>query len=341
MQEKIILKTIIVASILYSSLFFIHNTSAYSYSYSVRPASAVSNLFNFLFGQATKQEQERIKTDNKKDDEEKVEKTTEELLEEIQEWTKAAKIKQKQYSPYPGHPDTGIAGSKNFTVLAPSGDFLARDVLLKAEEFKKAIALEWLGREIPKGKEFTHINVSLSCPDSKTGEIIDEGSIMLCGKSRGFGSDHRMWLETTREYATGSTLKHEVAHIVIASLAPRFIPSWIMEGVASRYDDKVRVARRNEIVRHFIDKNLWPHVTSVVVADHIAHDNERAYTVAASLVDFFVAKKGKKVFGEFLQETAKNGQDVALAKYYNTNTQELQRQWQDWVTKQYSRSKSN
>ena len=74
--------------------------------------------------------------------------------------------------------DTGISGTTNFTVFSPSGDFLARKIAQKSEELRKEIAVEWLAAELPEGKEFTHISLTLS--DDR-----DVGRTWLCGPGRG------------------------------------------------------------------------------------------------------------------------------------------------------------
>ena len=95
--------------------------------------------------------------------------------------------------------DLGIAGSSNFTVLAPAGENLAQAVLDQAEVLRKEVALQWLGAELAPGRELTHITVRLS-------DDVDRGRTLLCGPGRALRGDHRMWLTTSRERALGSTL---------------------------------------------------------------------------------------------------------------------------------------
>lgn len=212
--------------------------------------------------------------------------------------------------------DLGIAGSQNFNVLAAGTKTLATEVVKQAEKFRKEIAMEWLVTEIPAGKEFVFINVKLSTTE-------DEGLTLLCGPGRRFRGAHWMWLTTSRERALGSTLAHEMAHVVLSSRFPRGMPPWANEGIASRYDDEGRKRRRREILAGF-ERNGWPQVERILEARSIRPTDEEAYAVSCSLVDFFLSRGDRSRLLDFVQDGSERGWEPALRKHYGISLAELQ-----------------
>jgi hypothetical protein len=229
----------------------------------------------------------------------------------------------RQETPY-ARLDTGIAGSKNFTVIAPRGDGLADRVLSRADELRKEIALAWLGEELPEGQGLTHITVKLA-------KDKDEGLTWLCGPGRAVRGAHRMWLETTAERAVGSTLEHEVTHIVLAVRFPKGTPAWANEGIASLADDEERHRTRRELLRQWARTGQWPSLDKVLYQRTISPSDQAGYAAAVSLTEFLLTKGDRREMIDFLEQSAQDGWDAALAKHYGiANVGELQRQWQQW-----------
>ncbi len=108
--------------------------------------------------------------------------------------------------------DTGICASKNFSVMCTAEELDSRDLLAKAESWRRQIASELLGAELPEGSEFALIHVQLSAN-------VDEGLTMLMDRPE--QGHHRVWLTTSKERALGSTLAHEIAHLVLRAGFPR------------------------------------------------------------------------------------------------------------------------
>ncbi len=223
--------------------------------------------------------------------------------------------------------DTGIAGGKNFTVIAPSGDHLADQVLTRAEELRRDIALEWLGKELPDGRGRTHITVELS-------KDKDEGLTWLCGQGRAVRGDHRMWLTTSRERAVGSTLEHEVTHVVLAVRFPQGMPVWANEGIASLADDEERHKTRRELQREWARSGQWPTLEKLLYQRTIDPSDQAGYAAAVSLTEFLLTKGDRRALIAFVEHAALDGWDAALGKSYGIDgVPELQRQWQAWAGK--------
>jgi hypothetical protein len=223
------------------------------------------------------------------------------------------------------HHDNGIASTENFVVVAPDGDFLADAVVQKAEALRSEIARTWLGTDLVEGDAFSVIDVSLS-------DELDEGLVQLRDGRRGRG--HRIWLTTSEELALGSTLAHELAHVVLHA---RFrhghgMPAWSTEGISSSYDDSARKNRRRGILADIVRQRQWPQVAKLMDADAIQPTDQTAYAVAVSLTEFFVEQGGNRQFLDFVEAGQAVGWDQALVQHYRIqDRQELQQRWESWV----------
>jgi|GEM_PF-603968 len=222
-------------------------------------------------------------------------------------------------------PDLGIAGNENFTVTARAGNYLARDVLAQAEVYRQAIALAWLGDELPPGEAFAQIHVELS-------DEVDEGLTLLTGPRSKRRGDHRIWLTTSRERALGTTLAHELTHLVLSSKFPDGMPAWANEGIASLCDDQDRIQRRAEILADMVRRQKWPSLSSLLMMNSIAPENEAAYSVSVSLVEFLLTRGDRSLVLQFARVGQQQGWNQALQVTYGIqDTGELQQLWQEWV----------
>ena len=226
--------------------------------------------------------------------------------------------------------DSGVAASKNFTVLAPRGDHLAKKVLHHAEMLRDEVARRWFGQPLPEGDARTHILVTLS-------DDVDEGLTLLAGPGYSASGDHRIWLTTTRERALGTTLAHEITHVVLAGGFAAPVPAWANEGIASRRDDAGRAAIRRRWLEHFARTGNWPRLPPLLAARSIHPTDQQSYTVAVSLTEYLLAHGGPRKFVRFL--AAGSDWDDALSSFYGINgTATLQRRWQSWASTTSRRS---
>lgn len=217
--------------------------------------------------------------------------------------------------------DYGLAGNANWTVIAPRGDYLAEAVLAQAERYRREIALEWLGSELPRGAEFTHISVLINDQN--------KGLTLFCGPGRSLPGDHRMWIDGTRQLVTGELLAHEVAHVVLNSVRP---PIWIHEGIASRYDEPGTKGVRARIVMRWTSSGRFPAIAPVLRAKAIAVTDWQSYVVAESLVEFLLSRGDRATLLEFAQDGQRDGWAAALQTHYRIGgVAQLAGLWQQWV----------
>jgi hypothetical protein len=166
----------------------------------------------------------------------------------------------------PGQPQAQLDTTQNFSILADSQETLDW-AMRRAEELRREIALELLGRELEPGEAFCHVHVTVS--------ELDAGSTSPGNAYR----SHRIWV-TAPVRNLDATLAHELCHVVLADLR---LPLWLNEGIASRYDDPQRKAQRAELWSQW--DSSWPTEEQVKAMDRIAPGDQRAYTVAEKLVE--------------------------------------------------------
>lgn len=224
--------------------------------------------------------------------------------------------------------DAGIAGSENFTVLAPVGSSLADRILERAELHRQELAITWLGAELPVGQEFTHIHVEV-----KPGA--DSGRILLCGPQRHLPGHHRIWLQTSEQLALDATLKHELAHMMLNARFPAGMPAWVNEGIASMYDDAPPRQRRKSILAEFVARREFPQVAELLDRKQLPAGDESGYAVATSLTELLLERGSRETLLQFTEQAMLQGWPTALRKHYAIrNVAELQREWETSLKQQ-------
>jgi len=223
----------------------------------------------------------------------------------------------------------GFASNADFIVnVAAQGEQnadgeLAKEIARRASEYRSRISKEWLDEELPPSVGRTCLSVLLT-DDEDLGQTWPKNEIT--------GEYNNVHLSTSREGALGGTLAHEVAHTVLATRFPhpQDLPVWVVEGVASRYDDEKRVAIRRRIISWYARTGNWPSLEDVLNAESIPPYDQAEYAVASSLTEFLLTKGDKQKFLEFAQRGRSDGWDSALTSTYGIrNVQQLQIQWQD------------
>jgi hypothetical protein len=225
----------------------------------------------------------------------------------------------------------GFAISDNFTVFTPTwpshqqAQAYAEQVLRNAEAWRGDIARDWLGEELPPSVGQTTINVSFT-------EERDAGLTWIKDDPR--RRYHTIYLSTTPDRALGSTLAHELVHVVLATRypPPNRLPAWIEEGIAGTYDDDDRQTVRRRSIAWFARTGNWPEIETVMNSQSIAATQKELYAVASSLVEFLLTRGDRSTLLEFGQYANTAGWDAALSRYYQiASVPELQAEWRRWI----------
>ena len=225
----------------------------------------------------------------------------------------------------------GFAHNENFIVYTPDQKSQAEDqkfaelVLQRAETYRREFSKQWLGKELPRGAGESVIYVGFSTSE-------DRG--LTWAKDHPDRTLHNVYLITSPDNAVGSTLRHEVAHTVLATQFPHpnRLPSWVEEGIASRYDDEARRSAREQLTRFWARTGNAPPVVHLLEMEDMRSFDESSYAAATSLVSFLLTQGDEQKLLQFAVDGQRNGWLNALNSHYRIRDhRDLQAQWQTWL----------
>jgi len=224
---------------------------------------------------------------------------------------------------------SGFATSDNFTVLTPrqetseAANRYANRLARTAESLRREIAREWLGGELPPRQGRTLVTVSFEADR-------DAGLTWAMDDPR--REFHTLYLTTSPDLAIGSTLAHEMVHVVLATSFPHphRLATWLEEGIACQYDDEARKRSRERELATIVRTGRYPSIAPVLQAHNLRASDKRGYTVAASVTQLLLSLDPDKTkLVEFGQYGSRHGWDRALNRYYEINgVDQLQEIWQ-------------
>lgn len=225
----------------------------------------------------------------------------------------------------------GFATSDNFAVYSPDrlsrteDQKFAETLLQKAEQFRREVAIEWLGSELPAGAGESAIYLEFT-------SMVDRGRTWAIDyPGREF---HNVYLRTSPENATGSTLHHEIVHTVMATAFPHpnRLPQWVEEGIASRYDDDIRKDAREQMRRVWVRGQHFPSLTVLIEATNVRSVDEYSYAASTSVVAYLLTLADPQTLVEFARDGQSSGWDWSLRTHYQIGSiPELQDDWQGWL----------
>ncbi len=218
-----------------------------------------------------------------------------------------------------------IASSDCIIVNAPSKD-LCHAVLSQATALRKQLSARWLGEELAPSAGPCLINVTLSATR-------DEGTTWPA--LRPPRTHHVICLKTTPELAQGSTLAHEMTHVIMATQFGDSLPVWANEGAAGLQDDAQRAAIRRRLLSGFASRGDWPSLAEVLNAEFLSPSNQRQYTAAVALTEFLLTRGDERRFVRFAVDGRQRGWNQALREHYamSGGVSELTRAWRNWETR--------
>jgi len=219
----------------------------------------------------------------------------------------------------------------NFLVRASSPE-IARQVGEAAEYFRREIARQWLGTELP--------NWSARCPIKvKVGQIgaggqttfnfhpVANGPAEVC--------DWNMEVQGSLERVLDSVIPHEVSHTIFACHFRRPLPRWADEGAATIVECESEKRRQVLTVEQVLKTRNRIPLKQLLAIKEYPQDHTAVMTLYAegySLAEWLVQQGGRPRFLQFLEQAHQQGWPAAIANCYQVDSVEsLERQWQDWV----------
>ena len=221
----------------------------------------------------------------------------------------------------------GAAGYKtaNFTVSADTPQ-LAKEIGDQAEIYRRELAVEWLGQELPRWAK--------PCPiHAKVHPRLGAGGATSFVFDRGEVFGWRMNIQGSRERILDSVLPHEVTHTIFASYFRQPLPRWADEGACTTVEHRSEVAKQERMLIQFLKTGRGIAFSEMFAMKEYPNDVMPLYSQGHSLAQWLIENRGRKVFLEFLADGMQDENwPRAVKQYYGFDgLAGMQTSWLDWV----------
>jgi len=227
--------------------------------------------------------------------------------------------------------------TENFVVIAPDPVF-AKQIGSEAERFRRELAIEWLGKELPNWSEKCPVQVTLAAHSG--GET--SFAFMFNGQQRGEPTGWDMKIFGTPERLLDSVLPHEITHTIFATHFRRPLPRWADEGACTTVEHTAEKKKNHGMLIHFLTSQPSrgiPFNRMFTMRDY-PQDILPLYAQGFSVAKYLIMEKGRRHFLDYVNagmELERPGQELAAwnlatKQYYGIeDLSELQVKWERWV----------
>lgn len=213
----------------------------------------------------------------------------------------------------------------NFRVYAAT-PALAKEIGLAAEAFRRDLAVEWLGQELPNWSEpcpvIAKVNPRLGAQGATT---------FFAGNGRAWG--WKMEVIGSRERVLDSVLPHEITHTVFATHFGRRLPRWADEGACTTVEDVTERRKHDKLLVHFLKNDRALALHQLFAIREYPDDILPLYSQGYSLCRFLIEQNGKRDFVRFMAHGMERGDWLgAVRQHYGyASFVELQTTWMAWI----------
>lgn len=215
--------------------------------------------------------------------------------------------------------------TRNFIVETADPRFAAQ-MAEAAEYYRRELALQWLGRELPDWRT--------PCPMTvQVGPNLGAGGATSFVFDRGDVFGWRMNIQGSAERLLDSVLPHEITHMILASHFRRPVPRWADEGAATSVESAVERHKHRQMLYQFLHSGRGIAFSRMFAMREYPTDILPLYAQGHSVAEYLIELGGRRKFIEFVGEGMKTENwPAAVERHYGTRTLgELQNQWLAWV----------
>ena len=223
--------------------------------------------------------------------------------------------------------DAWRPASKNFRMVGDLPPELLRQCEARAEQCRRALALEWLGAELPDWPAPAVVTIK-PMPANFGG-----------GGSTSFGFNDQGIFDITGSWSgppavlLDDVIPHEVLHTVFGTHFGQRLPRWADEGAAQISETPAtRRMYSAKLVEALKTGHGFPTLQLIDFKEY-PQDFQAFYVQSHSLAAFLVEHNGRQGFVAFLEDAfAGNDWAPALAANFGLNSEsDLQAAWLEWV----------
>jgi hypothetical protein len=215
--------------------------------------------------------------------------------------------------------------TQNFIISAATPE-LAQEIGEHAERFRRDLAIEWLGGELPPWPQPCPIHAEVS-PHLGAGGAT---SFMF---ERGQPFGWRMTVQGSRERVLDSVLPHEITHTIFATHFGRPLPRWADEGACTTVEHASEKDKQHRMLYSFLTTGRGIAFNDMFAMTEYPADILPLYSQGYSLARFLIAQGGKPKFVQYVGDGMRmNNWTAATKKHYGfVSLSDLQVTWLDWV----------
>jgi RNA polymerase sigma factor (sigma-70 family) len=189
--------------------------------------------------------------------------------------------------PEPGGPDQRVVRTANFEVHAPT-PVLARAFAAEAEFQRRAVAVRWLGAELPRWEKPCVVDVAQGNRSQASTLTFADGPD---GRPR--VNALRMEIRGDVVPALTNALPHEVTHLVLGTAAGQPVPRWADEGLAVLAESAEEQAVFDTRIREILERGRAFQVKALLAMSEYPRDAVALYAQAYSVARFLATRGGK------------------------------------------------
>jgi hypothetical protein len=215
--------------------------------------------------------------------------------------------------------------TQNFIVTAATKE-LADEIAEQAEVFRRDLAVEWLGNELPPW--------GAPCPITvEEGPHLGAGGATSFSFHTGFPTEWTMNIQGSRERLLDSVLPHEVTHTIFASHFRCPLPRWADEGACTTVEHDSEKDRQKQFLIEFLTTNRGIAFNRMFAMKDYPPDVMPLYSQGYSLARYLIQQGGKRKFVDYIGEgMATNNWPATTKKFYKfRDLSQLQVTWLEWV----------
>jgi hypothetical protein len=217
----------------------------------------------------------------------------------------------------------------NFEVHAPT-DEIAKQVGEAAEFHRRELAIEWLGKPLPRWYRPCPITV-------KVGQIGAGGATTFTFEG-GEVFGWNMKIQGSVERILDSVVPHEVSHTIFACYFRQPLPRWADEGAATLVEHESERLRQTKHLEQVLRTPRRIPLKQLLAIKEYPQDMQQVLTLYAegySLADFLVQHKGeqgKPAYLAFLKDAIEKNWSYAFRKHYGYESLEaVEQKWTGWI----------
>ncbi len=225
----------------------------------------------------------------------------------------------------------------NFVIHA-ADPALASAIADKAEVFRKELAIEWLGRELPNWPQRCPINVQVAMQAG--GET--SFAFIMDHTGRGVPTDWDMKIFGPPDRLLDAVLPHEITHTIFATHFGRPLPRWADEGACTTVEHESERRKNHQMLIDFLTSRPSrgiPFNRMFIMRDY-PRDILPLYAQGYSLARYLIMLKGRRHFIDYIgagisrEESGPRIEawDQTTSEYYRfADLSDLQLKWIGWV----------